>query len=161
MYLQTSNISSERTPSISGAMPKLYTVLGTVVVYSTFTHARHYHAMAFCEANVNYDPKFQPLAISLKHVDGMNTATTPPSQKPPSLWVEIWRLVKPDLLLLILVALTAVGAAVVNLQTPIVTGELINVIAQSIKGTGLTMNELKKPAMKLLCLFLSQGNITN
>jgi hypothetical protein len=117
--------------------------------------------MVFCEANVNNDPKFQPMAISMKHVDNLSTAMTPPSQKSPSLWVEIWRLVKPDLLLLILVALTAVGAAVVNLQTPTVTGELINVIAQSIKGAGeLTMDELKKPAMKLLALFLSQGNIT-
>jgi hypothetical protein len=140
-------------------MPKLSAVLGTVVVYNTFTHARHYHAMVFCETSINKDPKFQPMAISVKHVDNnMSLAMIASSQKSPSLWVEIWRLIKPDLLLLILVALTAVGAAVVNLQTPSVTGELINVIAQSIKGAGeLSMEELKKPAMKLLGLFLSQG----
>ncbi|CAO3689522.1 unnamed protein product [Umbelopsis ramanniana] len=159
--IHKSRYEHKRIPSISSAMPKLSTVLGTVVVYNTFTHARHYHAMVFCEANVNNDPMFQPMAISVKHVDNLSTAMTPPSQKSLSLWVEIWRLVKPDLLLLILVTLTAVGAAVVNLQTPTVTGELINVIAQSIKGAGeLTMDELKKPAMKLLGLFLSQGFLT-
>lgn len=75
-----------------------------------------------------------------------------------SLWIEVWRLVKPDLWLLILVAATAIGAAIVSLQTPSVTGELINVLAQSIKSSeSLSMQELQKPAMKLLLLFLSQG----
>ncbi|KAG2174651.1 hypothetical protein INT44_006915 [Umbelopsis vinacea] len=156
-----SNVSLESIPSTSSILPKLSAVMGTVVVYHTFTHARHYHAMVFCEASVNNDSKFQPMAISVKHVDSASTALTASSKKASSLWVEIWKLVKPDLLLLILVAITAVGAAVVNLQTPTVTGELINVIAQSIKGAGeLSMEELKKPAMKLLGLFLSQGFLT-
>jgi hypothetical protein len=139
-------------------MPKLPTIMGTIVVYNTLTHARQYHTHLFCEASVHNDPKFQPMAISMKHVDNLSTESTSQNLKSPSLWVEIWRLVKPDLLLLILVAFTAVGAAVVNLQTPTVTGELIDVIARSIKGAGaLSMEDLKKPAVKLLGLFLSQG----
>lgn len=99
------------------------------------------------------------MAISVKHVGDVATDCVTEKKKPSSsLWVEIWRLVKPDLLLLILVAITAVGAAIVNLQTPAVTGELINVIAKSIKSTSaLSMDELQKPAVKLLALFLSQG----
>ncbi|KAH8553604.1 ABC transporter type 1, transmembrane domain-containing protein [Umbelopsis sp. PMI_123] len=135
--------------------------MGTIVVYNTLTHARQYHTHLFCEASVHNDPKFQPMAISMKHVDSLSTESTSQNLKSPSLWVEIWRLVKPDLLLLILVAFTAVGAAVVNLQTPTVTGELIDVIARSIKGAGaLSMEDLKKPAVKLLGLFLSQGFLT-
>jgi len=109
-----------------------------------------------------YDSDLRPMAISVKHVGDVATDCVTEKKKPSSsLWVEIWRLVKSDLLLLILVAITAVGAAIVNLQTPAVTGELINVIAKSIKSTSaLSMDELQKPAVKLLGLFLSQGFLT-
>jgi hypothetical protein len=124
------------------------------------THARPYHSKVFCDAGAFNDPKFRPMAVSAKQVCG-DVAAVPEvenKKKSPSLWVEIWKLVKPDLLLLILVAITAIGAAIVNLQTPAVTGKLINVIAKSIQNAdSLTLDELKKPAVKLLGLFLSQG----
>ncbi|KAJ2642047.1 hypothetical protein GGH99_008806, partial [Coemansia sp. RSA 1285] len=46
---------------------------------------------------------------------------------------HIIRLLAPECWLFLGVALTAVGAAVVNLWTPVVTGDLINVIARSVK----------------------------
>lgn len=72
--------------------------------------------------------------------------------------VRIWHLVKPDVILLLSVILTAVGAAMVNLSTPAVTGRLINIIAKSISSAGtLTLEELNGPALKLLGLFAIQG----
>ncbi|RUS21819.1 hypothetical protein BC937DRAFT_91379 [Endogone sp. FLAS-F59071] len=75
--------------------------------------------------------------------------------------IRIWHLVKPDIILLLSVILTAVGAAMVNLSTPAVTGQLINIIAKSISTTGsLTLEELNGPALKLLGLFVTQGLLT-
>ncbi|CAG8541782.1 1272_t:CDS:10 [Paraglomus occultum] len=77
-----------------------------------------------------------------------------------SVTYDIWQLVKPDLLLLITVVITAVAAAVTNLMTPKITGELINIIAKSINEGSLVLNDLKEPAMKLLALFGMQGFLT-
>ncbi|CAG8563563.1 3212_t:CDS:10 [Paraglomus brasilianum] len=73
---------------------------------------------------------------------------------------DIWQLVKPDLLLLITVVITAIAAAVTNLATPKITGELINIIAESISKGSLVLDDLKEPAMKLLALFGIQGFLT-
>lgn len=84
------------------------------------------------------------------------------SKKPVSLWRDIWDLVKPDLLLLACIVLTAIGAAVVHLQTPVITGELIDVLTSSVKaashGLTLSIQELNKPAIKLFSLLSAQGN---
>jgi hypothetical protein len=132
-------------------------VFGTITAYQTLKHTRNYHGKVYCDAGILQDPYMRPMAISVKPV--YEEIEKSEKQKPKtSLWVEVWRLVKPDILLLILVAAPAIGAAIVNLQTPSVTGELINVLAKSIKSSqSLSMQELQKPALKLLGLFLSQG----
>ncbi|KAI8342780.1 P-loop containing nucleoside triphosphate hydrolase protein [Chlamydoabsidia padenii] len=81
-----------------------------------------------------------------------------------SLWHDIWTLIKPDLLLLACIVLTAIGAAVVYLQTPIITGELINVLTASVQaashGLSLSISELNGPALKLFSLLSAQGLLT-
>lgn len=78
---------------------------------------------------------------------------------------DIWELVKPDLPLLFLIILTAVGAAIVQLQTPLVTGQLINILSSSVQaaadGLGaLTIRDLNAPALKLFSLLTAQGVLT-
>jgi ATP-binding cassette subfamily B (MDR/TAP) protein 8 len=84
------------------------------------------------------------------------------AKKPVSLWRDIWNLIKPDLLLLACIVLTAIGAAVVHLQTPVITGELIDVLTSGAKaashGLALSIQELNKPAIKLFSLLSAQGN---
>ncbi|KAI8081342.1 P-loop containing nucleoside triphosphate hydrolase protein [Halteromyces radiatus] len=81
-----------------------------------------------------------------------------------SLWRDIWDLIKPDLLLLACIVLTAIGAAIVHLQTPLVTGELINVLTASVQatshGVALSIKELNVPALKLFSLLSVQGFLT-
>ncbi|KAJ2606853.1 hypothetical protein H4R99_000026 [Coemansia sp. RSA 1722] len=82
-----------------------------------------------------------------------------------SLITHMVRLLAPECWLFLGVALTAVGAAVVNLWTPVVTGDLINVIARSIKtisdmDSSLIMDALGSPARKLLVLFVANGLLT-
>ncbi|KAG0190262.1 ATP-binding cassette, sub-B (MDR TAP), member 8 [Apophysomyces sp. BC1034] len=81
---------------------------------------------------------------------------------PQSLLREIWKLVKPDLLLLGYIIITAVAAAIVHLQTPVITGELINILASSIQtGVGsLAIQDLNGPALKLFGLLSAQGLLT-
>jgi ATP-binding cassette subfamily B (MDR/TAP) protein 8 len=79
-------------------------------------------------------------------------------QKQPSMLSEIWELIKDDLLLLGCIILTAVGAAIIQLQTPLVTGQLINILSSSAKS--LSINSLNAPAMKLFGLLTAQGLLT-
>ncbi|KAJ2350555.1 hypothetical protein GGH91_000013 [Coemansia sp. RSA 2671] len=82
---------------------------------------------------------------------------------PRSLFAFIVRLIAPECWLFIGVALTAVGAAVVNLWTPVVTGDLINVIARSIQAASFDegmLEALRSPAKKLFVLFVANGLLT-
>lgn len=85
-------------------------------------------------------------------------------KKTYSLWRDIWDLIKPDILLLLCIVLTAIGAALVHLQTPLITGDLINVLTKSVNATtanlSLSMSQLNGPAMKLFALLSLQGLLT-
>lgn len=88
-----------------------------------------------------------------------------PVEEPKSIAGDIWDLVKPDMVLLGFIILTAVGAAIVQLQTPLVTGQLINVLSMSVSaaadGLGaLTIRDLNGPALKLFGLLTAQGFLT-
>ncbi|KAJ2582609.1 hypothetical protein GGH95_001441, partial [Coemansia sp. RSA 1836] len=82
---------------------------------------------------------------------------------PASLFAFIVRLIAPECWLFVGVALTAVGAAVVNLWTPVVTGDMINVIARSIQALAFDegmLEALRSPAKKLFVLFVANGLLT-
>lgn len=88
-----------------------------------------------------------------------------PQEEAKTIAQDIWDLVKPDLVLLGFIILTAVGAAIVQLQTPLVTGQLINVLSSSVSaaadGLGaLTIRDLNGPALKLFGLLTAQGFLT-
>lgn len=109
-------------------------------------------SIAYCEAQ---PPTFvkQPL-VQTKTV---HETLLQKKQNTRSVLYDVWELIKPDLGLLCLIILTAIGAAIVQLQTPMVTGQLINILS-SVKELGsLTIRDLNKPAMKLFGLLVSQG----
>lgn len=88
-----------------------------------------------------------------------------PAEEPKTIAKDIWDLVKPDIFLLGFIILTAIGAAIVQLQTPLVTGQLINVLSMSVNaaadGLGaLTIRDLNGPALKLFGLLTAQGFLT-
>ncbi|KAJ1973133.1 hypothetical protein H4R35_004279 [Dimargaris xerosporica] len=87
-------------------------------------------------------------------------------------WMAIWQLVKPDTWLLVAVIFAAVGSAMVNLWTPIVMGDLINILSRSLQTVttaaalppsitpAVIRQGLHRAAMKLLALFAAQGVFT-
>ncbi|KAI9144326.1 P-loop containing nucleoside triphosphate hydrolase protein [Paraphysoderma sedebokerense] len=99
-----------------------------------------------------------PNHVVTPYQDSTQTATPQPDLKR-----EIWRVVRKDWPLLILVVLTAIIAAMANLWLPRVTGDLVNVISKAVADTGSYIswvNELNKPAAKLLGLFALKGFLT-
>ncbi|KAI8144113.1 ABC transporter type 1, transmembrane domain-containing protein [Fennellomyces sp. T-0311] len=83
-------------------------------------------------------------------------------QREVSLLRDIWELIKPDLLLMGCIILTAVAAAFIHLQTPIIMGELINVISSGSSAllASAGISQLNRPAMKLFALLSVQGVLT-
>ncbi|RCH95323.1 ATP-binding cassette, sub-B (MDR TAP), member 8, partial [Rhizopus stolonifer] len=119
----------------------------------------HKLPIAHCEAVSFSQPVIQ---VSVTQAKVLHEIT--PKQQPSVLY-DIWQLIKPDLGLLCFIILTAIGAAIVQLQTPLVTGQLINILSSSMQaaadGLGaLTIRDLNAPAMKLFGLLVAQGILT-
>ncbi|XP_033102051.1 mitochondrial potassium channel ATP-binding subunit-like [Anneissia japonica] len=70
------------------------------------------------------------------------------------LWPEIWSL--------LLAVITAIGAAIVNVQIPVLLGELIQVVSKfTTEAEGNFMQEIYNPAIKLLTAYGMQSLATS
>ncbi|CEP15025.1 hypothetical protein [Parasitella parasitica] len=122
--------------------------------------------VVYCDATFSYKQPHQPI-IRIKEAVTKTKVLDEilPLPAKASIAQDIWELVKPDLVLLGLIILTAVGAAIIQLQTPLVTGQLINILSSSVQaaadGLGaLTIRDLNAPAAKLFGLLTAQGFLT-
>ncbi|XP_061879488.1 mitochondrial potassium channel ATP-binding subunit isoform X1 [Entelurus aequoreus] len=114
--------------------PAVLTVSGRL-----FCHA------AYCEADVNNNI---PLETSRK--------------QPEFKWHILWEFVKPQLLALTCAVLLAFGAAILNIQIPLMLGDLVNVVARYLREqTGNYVREIQGPAFKLMGLYGIQGLLTS
>lgn len=76
-------------------------------------------------------------------------------------WYILWEFVKPQLLALVCAVALALGAAILNIQIPLMLGDLVNVVAQYLREhTGSYVQEIRGPALKLLTLYGVQGLLT-
>uniref|UniRef100_A0A673L0Y8 Mitochondrial potassium channel ATP-binding subunit n=1 Tax=Sinocyclocheilus rhinocerous TaxID=307959 RepID=A0A673L0Y8_9TELE len=99
---------------------------------------------AHCEADVNNNV---PLEVQAKE------------KIPEFSWAVLWEFVRPQLFALIGAIILAFGAAALNIQIPLMLGDLVNVVAQ--EQAGHYMRDIKAPAMKLLGLYGLQGLLTS
>nr|XP_033787986.1 mitochondrial potassium channel ATP-binding subunit isoform X2 [Geotrypetes seraphini] len=77
-------------------------------------------------------------------------------------WREFWKLLQPQLLALLVASLLAFGAAILNIQIPLLLGELVNVVSRYTREcTGSYLQDIHKPVMKLLSLYALQGLLTS
>uniref|UniRef100_A0A672RSN8 ATP-binding cassette sub-family B member 8, mitochondrial n=1 Tax=Sinocyclocheilus grahami TaxID=75366 RepID=A0A672RSN8_SINGR len=77
-------------------------------------------------------------------------------------WAILWEFVRPQLLALIGAIILAFGAAALNIQIPLMLGDLVNVVARHMREqAGHYMRDIKAPAMKLLGLYGLQGLLTS
>uniref|UniRef100_A0A9J7Z9T4 Mitochondrial potassium channel ATP-binding subunit n=2 Tax=Cyprinus carpio TaxID=7962 RepID=A0A9J7Z9T4_CYPCA len=77
-------------------------------------------------------------------------------------WAILWEFVRPQLLALIGAIILAFGAAALNIQIPLMLGELVNVVARHMREqAGDYVRDIKAPALKLLGLYALQGLLTS
>ncbi|XP_072536327.1 mitochondrial potassium channel ATP-binding subunit [Salminus brasiliensis] len=77
-------------------------------------------------------------------------------------WAVLWEFVRPQLLALIGAIILAFGAAALNIQIPLMLGDLVNVVAQHLREhAGNYMRDIRAPALKLLGLYGLQGLLTS
>ncbi|KAG1052937.1 hypothetical protein G6F43_004953 [Rhizopus delemar] len=158
---QSEQRSSRALPVFQRAATSIKTNGIPLVSLAVGLRFAHKLPVAYCEA-----PLPQPaIKVSITQAKVLHEISLPQKKSAQSILADIWQLVKPDLGLLCLIILTAVGAAVIQLQTPLVTGQLINILSQSVQaaadGLGaLTIRDLNAPAIKLFGLLIAQGFLT-
>lgn len=117
--------------------PALLTVSGRV-----------FFKVAYCEADVNNN------ALTAK--------TDAKDVSPEFKWNLLWEFVKPQLIALIGAVVLAFGAAILNIQIPLMLGDLVNVVARYLREqAGNYVHEIRAPALKLLGLYGLQGLLTS
>ncbi|XP_067233316.1 mitochondrial potassium channel ATP-binding subunit isoform X2 [Chanodichthys erythropterus] len=128
-----------RTPNIT-----LKFILGPAALTVT---ARLIGTVAHCEADVNNNV---PVEVQVKE------------KIPEFSWAVLWEFVRPHLLALIGAIILAFGAAALNIQIPLMLGDLVNVIARHMREqAGHYVRDIQAPAMKLLGLYGLQGLLTS
>ncbi|RVE61733.1 hypothetical protein OJAV_G00176070 [Oryzias javanicus] len=103
--------------------------------------------VAHCQEDVNNNT---PLEVVAK------------DSAPEFKWHILWEFVKPQLFALICAVVLAFGAAILNIQIPLMLGDLVNVVARFLRdNTGNYVGEITAPALKLLGLYGIQGLLTS
>uniref|UniRef100_A0AAZ3S6E3 Mitochondrial potassium channel ATP-binding subunit n=1 Tax=Oncorhynchus tshawytscha TaxID=74940 RepID=A0AAZ3S6E3_ONCTS len=118
-------------------------ILGPVVLTIS---ARVLGGVAYCQADVNNNVL---LELQAKETE------------PEFDWHILWEFVKPQLFALLGAVVLAFGAAILNIQIPLMLGDLVNIVARYMREhTGNYMREMRGPALKLLGLYGLQGLLT-
>uniref|UniRef100_A0A3B3CVL9 ABC transmembrane type-1 domain-containing protein n=1 Tax=Oryzias melastigma TaxID=30732 RepID=A0A3B3CVL9_ORYME len=108
---------------------------------------RSFCHVAHCQEDVNNNT---PLEVVAK------------DSAPEFKWHILWEFVKPQLFALICAVVLAFGAAILNIQIPLMLGDLVNVVARFLRdNTGTYVGEMTAPALKLLGLYGIQGLLTS
>lgn len=75
---------------------------------------------------------------------------------------EFWKFLWPDLWLLLLASLSAFAVAMVNIELPLLLGNLVNAVSSLTGGDHSTdfFEVLREPAMKLISIYGAQAVLT-
>ncbi|NXM85353.1 ABCB8 protein, partial [Oenanthe oenanthe] len=76
-------------------------------------------------------------------------------------WPLFWTFLRPQLLALSAAVVLALGAALLNVQIPVLLGQLVNVVSRCARGHVPTyLREVRRPALRLLAAYCLQGLLT-
>ncbi|XP_037392187.1 mitochondrial potassium channel ATP-binding subunit isoform X2 [Pygocentrus nattereri] len=136
-------LAVQRHPKVS---PKVALTLLVGPATLTVT-ARLLGGVAYCHADFN---------------NNLSAEVQVKEKGPEFSWAVLWEFVRPQLLALIGAIILAFGAAALNIQIPLMLGELVNVVAQHLREhAGNYMRDIRAPAFKLLGLYCLQGLLTS
>ncbi|XP_054846963.1 mitochondrial potassium channel ATP-binding subunit [Eublepharis macularius] len=86
-------------------------------------------------------------------------ASAVPEEVPAFDWATFWKFLRPQLLALAAAVMFALGVALLNVQVPLVLGEVVNVVARY-THLGDYLRVVRRPAMRLLSIYALQGTLT-
>ncbi|KAL2097815.1 hypothetical protein ACEWY4_007022 [Coilia grayii] len=106
---------------------------------------------------------FVSLAHCQEDINNNVPAEIHATEKTPEFqWIVLWEFVRPQLLALIGAVILAFGAAILNIQIPLMLGDLVNVVARHMREHGGNyIRDIRGPAFKLLTLYCLQGALTS
>ncbi|KAG7455297.1 hypothetical protein MATL_G00254940 [Megalops atlanticus] len=135
--LRQSTVRASRSPRVT---------LGFVVGPAALTvSARLFCSVAHCQVDFNNNDPVQPEEKAKETQPEFN-------------WAILWEFIKPQLLALLGAIVLAFGAAALNIQIPLMLGDLVNVVARYMREhPGNYLREIRGPAFKLLGLYGLQG----
>lgn len=82
-------------------------------------------------------------------------------EQPDFDWRTFFRLLRPDLLYLISAVVCAVAAAIVNIQIPLVLGEIVNIVSSITQDVAKDfIQEVSRPAIKMIGYYAIQSILT-
>jgi ATP-binding cassette subfamily B (MDR/TAP) protein 8 len=96
------------------------------------------------------------LVASCRHGNQSSRVVLPHSKSNPKFdWSFLWKIVKPDLVLLVLAVGSAIVVSFLNVMLPLTLGELINVISNLKPGQPLAhyITDLLQPGLKLAGIY--------
>lgn len=109
--------------------------------------ARTLIKVAYCQEDINNNIPVEVLAKE---------------SAPEFHWAVLWEFVRPQLLALVGAVVLAFGAALLNIEIPLMLGDLVNVVARYMREhTGNYVRDIRGPACKLLGLYCLQGALTS
>ncbi|ORX44313.1 hypothetical protein BCR36DRAFT_415069 [Piromyces finnis] len=120
----------------------------------------------YCEAHHrNKDGRGKNIVIALEEKkNNENTEDKQKEQENKELLKFLFSIIKKDLLLVLFIFAVTLSAAGINVLTPIITGDLINVVQDVLKRQegfySIDFAEFTAPTLKLLTLYLTQGILT-
>ncbi|XP_071121364.1 mitochondrial potassium channel ATP-binding subunit-like [Mytilus edulis] len=137
------NSSSKKTSQNSSKW-----LLGLSGICGCVTIAIKHCPVAHCKTNV--------IKSRLDHLDNEDVKSDAKFD-----WSGFFKLLVPELGYLIAAIISALAAAFINIKIPIVLGELVNVLSNfSREEAQNILDEIKKPALKLVKYYCIQGLLT-
>ncbi|XP_053116366.1 mitochondrial potassium channel ATP-binding subunit [Hemicordylus capensis] len=142
-FLQAPGSLAKLSPAVLLLLPRSLLRLGQVAALLAGPAVVGVRA-AFCQEGKSKEPICVP----------------PPVEKEPEFnWAMFWKFLKPQLLALTTAVVFAFGAALLNVQIPLMLGQVVNVVAQHVRVADY-LREVRLPALHLLGVYALQGLLT-
>ena len=102
------------------------------------------------------------LKLSHRSSSSYGAAKKDKKSQPKFDFKEFWKFLWPDLWLLLLASLSAFAVAMVNIELPLLLGNLVNAVSSLTAGEHSTdfLQVLREPAMKLIAIYGAQSVLT-
>jgi len=179
-FFKTKYQSNRNSKSYHNSYKQLYTNLLIIPIGGTLTLKLYYRygqkfrednisncSTIYCEARRRHNGKGKNFVVALeekKYNEEVERKEKEEQSNHKELLKFLFSIVKKDILLVLFIFAVTLSAAGINVLTPIITGDLINVVQGVLKKQegfySIDFTEFTAPTLKLLTLYITQGILT-